>query len=246
MRASSWSSWASGRLTLSGVGSAYGTLTVARGPLTLTGATATTALTGGMYVGFIANSVPGSGDGTIDIADGQISAGWIQVGDALSGAVTGTINQTGGAVQTTGNGGGEGTGVRLGHYPSGTASYNLSGGSLTVGGGYALACAIDGTGTFYQTGGTASADKVVVNLRGDAAGSGTFTLDGGTFTVGAGGLVNEGSGTATVNLGGGTLKASAGFSSSLPMNLTNATGPALVDTNGYSVGLSVRSAVPAA
>ncbi|HEX7318165.1 MAG TPA: HYR domain-containing protein [Pyrinomonadaceae bacterium] len=55
------------------------------------------------------------------------------------------------------------------------------------------------------------------------AGSATITVDGGTLFVGGGGIVKNGtSGLVTnINLTGGTLGASADWSSSLPMTLTN-------------------------
>lgn len=125
-------------------------------------------------------------------------------------------------------------GLRIGHWPSETSNYNLSGGSLTVAGD--LSVGWDGTGNFTQTGGAASVGRLVVNdgngLNG--AGSGTFALDGGTFALGGGGMATAG-GPASIRLGGGTLTASADWSTALPISLTAA---ATIDTAGHEVTLS--------
>ena len=81
------------------------------------------------------------------------------------------MNQSGGSVRTTGSVA-ESAGLRLGHFPAATTFYNLSGGTVLVDNGFYLACAVDGTGTFNQTGGEATATRVVVNARGGAAATG--------------------------------------------------------------------------
>ncbi|MDY0170786.1 MAG: autotransporter-associated beta strand repeat-containing protein, partial [Thermoguttaceae bacterium] len=225
-----------GTLNLEGGGS-YSTLNVAAGDATLGAPSATTTLTGGLQVGNAHTA--GGGSATLDIVDGSLTAAWIQLGNTPGTSITATINQSGGSVRTTGVVA-EDAGFRLGHYPASTTFYNLSGGELVVDNDRYFVCAVDGTGTFHQTGGVATATRVVVNARANGLGSGTFTLEGGTFNVGSGGIVND-AGPAAVNLGGmgGTLRATAGWSSTLPMTLSGTGANAIrIDTNGNAIGLS--------
>ena len=160
------------------------------------------------------------------------------MGNVGGGTVAGQINQSGGTVTTTGQAA-EGNGIRLGHWPNSNVSYNLSGGTLTVGGGFALSTATDGTGRFTQTGGVANVTRVDVNTRNNANGNGTFEVNGGTFNLGAGGIVKDIAGApATVNLGGGTIRATANWNSSLNMNVTGVGGATVIDTNGFNVRAS--------
>ena len=225
-----------GRLALTGTSAAntFRNLNVSAGALTLGATGSNTTATGGILVG--ETITVGGGSATLDVPAGSLSAAWIRFGDTPSTAITATLNQTGGSVTTSGDAG-EGAGVRLGHFPSATTFYNLSGGTLTVGGGFSLTIAVDGTGTFYQTGGQASAAKVVVNARGGGSGNGTLTVEGGTLTVGTGGIVNEGTGPAAVNLGGGTLAASGTWSSTLAMTLTGTNGNTTFDTAANTITL---------
>jgi len=124
--------------------------------------------------------------------------------------------------------------VRIGHWPNETSNYNLSSGSLAVAGD--LSVGWDGTGRFTQTGGTVTANRLVVNdgnsLNG--VGSGTFILNAGTFSLGSGGIVTAG-GPTSIQLGGGTLAATADWSTTLPITLT---GSATIDTNGRTITLN--------
>ncbi len=232
-----------GDLTITSTGViSFGALRVGRGTATINGANVTS--TGVVVVGSnrsdeIAGMTTGStASGVLNVSAGSLTAAGILMGNADGGTVTGTINQTGGTVTTTGDAG-EGNGVRMGHYPQATTFYNLSNGTLNVNGGFALSTATDGTGTFLQTGGTANATQIDLNSRAATAGNGTFTLNGGVFNLGNGGIVTDGGGGPyTANLGGGTLRATAGWSSILNFNLTNAVGPAIIDTNGFNVALS--------
>ena len=233
----------SGDLTITSTGViTFGALRVGRGTATITGANVTS--TGVSTVGSNrSDEIPGmttgsTAAGVLNIGSGSFTALGIVMGNADGGVVTGTINQTGGTVTTTGDAT-EGNGVRMGHWPQGTTFYNLSNGTLNVNGGFALSTATDGTGTFTQTGGVANVTQLDLNSRVAAAGNGTFTLNGGVFNVGSGGIVTDGGGGPyTANLGGGTLRATANWSSLLNFNLTNAVGAAIVDTNGFNVALS--------
>jgi len=107
-----------------------------------------------------------------------------------------------------------------------TGLLNLNGGILTSNTTLALNSG-NGNGTVNMTGGTAS--FLAVNLGGggygntSTSGTGVLNVTGGSLYVGSGGIVKSGSGTSVcaVNLSGGTLAASASWSSSLPLNLTN-------------------------
>ena len=232
-----------GDLTITSTGViTFGALRVGRGTATITGANVTS--TGVSTVGSNrSDEIPGmttgsTAAGVLNIGSGSFTALGIVMGNADGGVVTGTINQSGGTVTTTGDAT-EGNGVRMGHWPQGTTFYNLSNGTLNVNGGFALSTATDGTGTFTQTGGVANVTQLDLNSRVAAAGNGTFTLNGGVFNVGSGGIVTDGGGGPyTANLGGGTLRATANWSSLLNFNLTNAVGAAIVDTNGFNVALS--------
>ena len=136
-------------------------------------------------------------------------------------SLIGNINQTGGNVTLTAGGTiPDKAGLRLGQFPTGTGIYSLSSGVLSIGNSGVLGIAEDGIGNFTQTGGTASAFEIDVNTRTNGLGTGTFTLNGGTFKVGAGGLTSD-SGTATATFGAGsTLQFTASASISMPMAVT--------------------------
>ncbi len=224
-----------GRLAMVGATNTFNYLNVAAGPVTLGAAGSVTTLPGGVQVGNAHTS--GGGSATLDIPDGSLTTAWIQLGNTPGTAITATVNQSGGSVRTTSHPA-ESAGVRLGHYPAATTFYNLSGGTLLVDNGYYLTCAVDGTGTFNQTGGEATATRVVVNARGGGGGNGTLTVNGGQLNVGSGGIVNDGTGPAAVNAGGSgpTIRATATFSSSLPMTLSGSgTAAATFDTNGNDI-----------
>ena len=203
--------------------------------------------------------------GTVELAgNGTSTASWIGMGYNGNGAMlrikdthhlttgnlfvgeyntAGTIEQSGGFVEVTNQ-------LRLGHWGNQVNRYTLSDGELHLtgtpsGGGpeYAgiLHIGVDGTGEFTQTGGNASAYGISLDNRWATAGTDTFTLDGGTFTVGPWGIYPGWSGAAStyqINLGGGTLGASADWSSYLAMALTGAVGNATVDTGVHNVALS--------
>src|SRR5690606_38969161 len=88
-------------------------------------------------------------------------------------------------------------------------------------------------------GGTATSPLVTVNHRNNN-GTGTFTLAGGTFNLGAGGIQTQGA-SYNIELGGGTnpvLNATANWNSTLPMTLSGADASAItIDTNGFDVNL---------
>lgn len=161
------------------------------------------------------------------------------VGDA-SGR-SGMVIQTGGSVAVAG-------GCRIGHYATESSAYTMTGGSLTltgnptanpstsgvgeqVGGIY---LGVDGTGSLVQTGGSISTRFVVLDNRGDSAGTDTLTLSGGTLTLTSIWGLTQRNASTLVNFGGGTIVAGA----NLPIDAT----PVLADgttttinTGGFTV-----------
>ena len=99
----------------------------------------------------------------------------------------------------------------------------------------------DGTGVFLQRGGLATADGIVLDGRGHTAGDDTFSLEGGTFTIGASGIAsgnNNANLTYSVRLGGGQVTAKSDWSSTLNMQLTGTNGDAVLDTRAHTITLS--------
>ncbi len=151
-----------------------------------------------------------------------------------------TINQTGGSVETTGDVG-EGGGLRLGHYPRADNVYNMSGGTLTIGGGFDLCPATDGAGHFNMTGGDVYTTRVMLNERNNAGGNGRLTLEGGTLHVGAGGITVDSPGPYTLNLGGagGIVSATADFEQTVNATLYGAGANAAVfNSGGHTITVS--------
>ncbi len=231
------------------------TLDAAGGNLVLAGSTVLSV--GTTRVGVSPGSLPGlpdtqPGSGTLSIQDNaSLTTGSIGIGENNSPQVSGligAINQTGGAVTITGS-------ARFGHWGSSTGTYYLSGGVFRMTGTPSgvvnpagvgeksgiLYLGVDGTGHFVQTGGTASAHGIVLDARGESSGTESFTLDGGTFTVGPSGITSGSLDANTgyqIDLGGGTLSANADWSSTRLMTLTGTVGNAVFDTNGYAIDLS--------
>jgi fibronectin-binding autotransporter adhesin len=144
---------------------------------------------------------------------------------------TGSFNQSGGTNTING-----GSGLAVGALSGAVATYTLSGGSLSINGGYEFVASHGSIGTFDQSGGTNSALSLYVgpsvgstgtfNLSGTGSlsvsdaeyigydGTGTFIETNGTNTInGTGGLVlgvDSGS-TGTYTLSGGLLSVSGNY-----------------------------------
>ncbi len=198
----------------------------------ISGAAATLSL-GNSGAGGSGSSVTLSGSGAITIQN-------FHLGEA--GSRSGLVTQSGtSSVTVTGQ-------LRVGHYGSETSTYNMNGGTVALtatsganpfGGGEqngALYLGIDGTGVFNHSGGAVSAQGLVLDNRSDTAGTDTYTMTGGTLTLGAWGI--QGNGTTLINLGGGTLLASAAWASSRPMTLTGTNGDVGFNTSGGNITLS--------
>ena len=228
-----------GTLVLEGANSFANYLIVEGGDLVLSG-NSTTSVGTRVRVGW--NGITGAA-GRLTVADSaSLNTAYLFAGDAAG--VSGEIVQTGGTVTVSNR-------VGVGHYPNETATYTMSGGSLILTGSSTtnpfvtsvsaeqsgtLYLGIDGTGVFKQSGGSVTAQGLVLDNRGDTAGTDTYTLTGGAITLGEWGI--QGNASTQINLGGGTVAASADWSSSLPMTLTGTNGLTTIDTNGYTIGLS--------
>ena len=176
-------------------------------------------------------SVGQSGSGTATLNIGGTHAltdtGTFYVGEQPG--QPGVVNQTGGTVTVAGQ-------IRLGHWPSETSTYNLSGGALNSNGG--LYVGWDGTGSMTASGsGSVNATagiivqqnstltlsgsaSIVTNSAsvGDSRGAGSVVQNGGSMTINGElrlghfattGAYTVNSGTLTVN-GTGTAAESAG------------------------------------
>ncbi|HEX8916294.1 MAG TPA: autotransporter-associated beta strand repeat-containing protein, partial [Humisphaera sp.] len=147
------------------------------------------AVTGeNLFVGSAANNA------TLNVVAGAtVAANAFYLGNAAG--MSGTVNQTGGAVNVTGQ-------LRVSHFGTNTSTYNLSGGTLTLTGasptltpstaaagganatgdnningtatatihGGGVYIGIDGTGIFNHTGGTLTTNWIVLDNRGDTTG----------------------------------------------------------------------------
>lgn len=183
-------------------------------------------------------SPEGQPSGTLNILDGvTLTCATFYVGDGSGG----TVNQAGGDVIVTGTATGYGdvNRLNLGGWGSPYQSfYNLSGGTLTATNGVA-AFGSDDCGTLIISGGAAN----LLGLRASWRNKGALTLTSGALTLGAYGFVLDPIGqgqtnwTGFIKLGGGTMKASASWSSQLPMILTGDGGNVIFDPNGFDITL---------
>ena len=145
-----------------------GTLNVGNGTFTMSGLenlniSGLTSVGDNLNSGLTATS--GTVAGILNVPTGTtLTSNTMDVGTTASLATTGTVNQTGGTVVlTAATNPVNDAGLRLGVSAAGTGTYNLSAGSFTVNGTAQLDEAIDGTGNFVQSGGTASAFELDVN-----------------------------------------------------------------------------------
>ncbi len=123
------------------------------------------------------------------------------------------------------------------------AEYDMNGGLLDMSGNtmvVGFGAGVVTTGIVNQVGG------VITNLYNLAfytpslpsgAGHGVYTLSGGSIYIGSSGITTS-SGTYAINLGGGTVGAGASWSSSLNMNLTNLNGSVTFNPAGNTITLS--------
>jgi autotransporter-associated beta strand protein len=227
------------------------------GALTLGGTNAITSwdLNGGTTTITGNTTIIGDGSGRIYVGDGDYLAECngtlvIQPGAALNiignfadtfvigrDSGSGTVVQNGGAF--TFNPGNNGT-IWLGATGNSAtrSAYNMNGGLLDMSGntlGIGLGAGVSITGLVDQVSG------VITNVNnlwvGWGNGYGVYTLAGGSIYIGGTGITTT-SGNYAVNLGGGTVGATASWTSSLNMNLTNLNGSVAFDTAGNTITLS--------
>ena len=138
-----------------------------------------------------------------------------------------------------------GNALCLGCNPSGSGTYNLTGGSLSLSpGGQGLCVGNSGTGTFMQSGGTNTLDTGLY-LGLSRGGSGTYNLTGGSLSLPGGGqsLCVGYSGAGTFTQSGGTNTASGGlflgyYSGSSGTYTLSAGSSSLPGAQGLYVGYS--------
>ncbi|HKD35580.1 MAG TPA: hypothetical protein VKB78_02235, partial [Pirellulales bacterium] len=169
--------------------------------------------------------VGGSGQLTIGGGAVTVTTGDVFIGQS-SGA-NGVVTQNGGTVSLHAA---STNWLFVGRNAGSQGNYNLVTGSLTEPNNEEIG--YGGTGNFTQTGGTNTVGNVV--LGGQASGTGTYSLNGGTLIARS---VSGGPGASTFNFNGGMLQPSAnntaffqGFTSGIVQ-----TGGALIDTAGSSV-----------
>jgi len=192
---------------------------------------------------------------TVNITDGTtLRATAIILGNGtntspIACAMTGTINQVGGTVRTTGSTA-EGNGIRIGHYPGAYGTYNMMGGKLYIEKDWDLCIATDGTGWFKQTGGEVFATRVMLNERDSTGGFGKLTVSGGVMNLGSlSGLVQAISNGIAADLtapylveyggSGGVIRAVTNIYSSLNATLYGTNANAITfDSTNFTVYLS--------
>jgi fibronectin-binding autotransporter adhesin len=236
-----------GNVSLTGVSPMTGTLGTEAGILALdSGATlpnlSTISITGGTMQLNSGSSVNVLGTTRLVTGTLQINAGSTLVTnrlvgtDASSGASV--ITQSGGDVVITGatNAGNNTNSILFGHWPSGSTTYNMNGGTFNALGAI-MYLGHDSGATYTQTSGVSNVLGVNFN-NGSSTGTRTLNLNGGRLNIGASGIVGANVATKVVNLGAGTLGASANWSSSQDMTLTNAATGVTIDTALNNITLS--------
>jgi autotransporter-associated beta strand protein/T5SS/PEP-CTERM-associated repeat protein len=244
----------SGTMTVNGTADVNAhTVQIQRGSTLTIGGNSTFDVASSMKVG------DDRGAGTLNIQDSAtVNIAGFSIGDDSGDA--GTVNQSGGTVNVSGL-------YQLGHWPSQTSSYNISAGTLNVNGtpgasinpagvgeqAGVLYIGVDGTGTLNVSGSAqVNAQAIVLDARGNTAGTDTFTLNGGTVTLTSttafGNGIRTGNNDANtsyqINLGGGTL--AAGNSWSSPLNMTLTGGNTTFDPNANTITLTGTLSGPGA
>ena len=159
--------------------------------------------------------------------------------------MTSIVNQAGGTFRTaTFYNADEKDGIRLGHYTYARTIWNMTGGKLIVGDPYRLNMAIAGQSTFNMSGGEVFTTELNMSGRTSGTGYGIWNMTGGELNIGTNGIkiASTKNPAYQINLGGGVVRASdaeRGFTSSLRMNLTGASGTNVTfDTQSATVTLS--------
>lgn len=201
-----------GAVTLSGSTTVTGDLNVNAGTLTIAG-----PLTVSANLRFNWNN--SGGTQTLAIQTGaDITTNRLVMADLYY--VNDTINQSGGTLNVNGSNDSNGTSASflMGHWGYGSSSiYNLSGGTLNSP-NTRLSLGWDREDVrLNQSGGTANLRGINIdNGRGNSA---SYNLTGGRLNIGVGGINNQSN--KTINAGNATIGASANWTSTKAINLTD-------------------------
>ncbi len=192
----------------------------------------------------ITNFAPAVGSGRLNIDPGaSVTVGSLFLGD--QNFQTGIVAQAGGTVTITNQ-------FRLSHYPNNVSTYTLDSGSITMtldpaanpsGGGEqngGFYVGIDGVGILTQNGGTITTPNLVLDNRATSVlgtATNTYTLNGGTLTIGRWGIQSPVT-TYQINLGGGIVAASQSWTSALRMTITGVNGNTTINPGANTITLN--------
>ncbi len=221
----------SGQITINSgggfyVGSGFYSNTLASGTVTQTGGTLTDndSADGGFTIGGRTSKLA---VGVYNLGAGTVTAN-TNVWDGGYG--TGTMNQTGGAFQST-------LFLAIGRETGSTGVWNISGGTLNqTNASDSLIVGEAGAGTLTISGAGQVTTAGTIKL-GMSGGSGTINLNGGSLITPG---IQRGTGSGTFNFNGGTLKAAAStatFMQGLTGANVDASG-AFINDAGYAVTIA--------
>jgi fibronectin-binding autotransporter adhesin len=171
------------------------------------------------------------GNGTLEISAGSVSIGnWFAVGRGG----TGVVNQTGGTITKTGNGG-----VSVGNFEGSNGTFSISGGLFDVQSGDLFAGeGGNGSGTITISA-TGEVIAPIVRVGAFDTVIGTLNLDGGILRTGS---IDGGGGSGTSNVDfNGTQIVATSSNAAFIANIDAAdveVGGVKIDTNATAVGVS--------
>lgn len=208
------------------VGSGFSNNTRAVGAVNQSGGTLTVTNGGDGYF-VVGGRTSTLATGTFNLSGGTVNA---NTNVRIGGRGAGTVNQTGGTFNTANY-------IAIGRFSGSTGSWSISGGTLNhTGVNTQIIVGEAGTGTLTISGSGHVSSPSAIRL-GHAGGTGTLALNGGSLTASA---IQRGSGTGHLRFNGGTLRASAA-TPAFVQNLSSAVvsaGGAVIDTNGFAVGIA--------
>ena len=203
----------------------------------------------------------GTSKGTMTMSAGTVNCGnefWVGQGNANA---TGTLNLSGsgviniqnwfagaraGSVGVLNQSGGTINKFVLGDSKNvfgtggGVFTYNLSGGTFNSPRATTWASEQNNSNCIWTISGTGVANLALLDIGNRDTASGTINLNSGG-TLSASQIIHGSTGTATINFNGGTLKPSQNspeFIAATINNLNVGDGGAIIDTNGYNIGLA--------
>jgi fibronectin-binding autotransporter adhesin len=257
---------AMGAVTVGNLSSTTGTLNISNGTFT-TGSFAVGSGTNALTAGIVNHT-----GGTLTMSGNQLLLGNGGTGLLPGSNSTGTYNLNGGTLNTVA----AGIGVLIGTNTGGTGVFNMMSGTLNMPAGSTMQIArsdnntaLATTGSFIQTGGTATVG--ILQMSGTAAGaannangSSTLTLTGGTFTAATFNALSGGNQSSSAITIGGTAQVTLptfptnakGTSSTATITFDSTTGflspaaasatyiPAGTFTNAYLTGNGAKLNVP--